>query len=407
MTSHPSRSLAGMGLRRALFASVPAGRFARWPANVSRTSAPARSTRWGRSSLVRLASSVLVIVGVLGASPTRAATEPPTQPSGESKQLPAAERPQIYDPASNASKDLEAALARAKADHSRVLIQWGGNWCIWCHRLHDLFKSDPAIRKLLRDEYQVVLIDIGRRDKNMDLAEKYHADLDQGVPFLTVLASDGTLVQHQETGSLERGDGVKAHDPAKVLALLEAHRAPQVAAQDVLDAALARAKQENKGVLLHFGAPWCGWCKRLESWLHADEVQRVLEPALVLVKIDVDRFTGGRQVLDRFAGGISTGLPFSVTLSSGGEVVGASFIDGANIGFPTTDPEITHVGAMIRAAAARIDARELEAILARLRPEPAKGDGPKSVPATKLKPMSPSAPSRDPGVDASKDSGPD
>jgi thiol-disulfide isomerase/thioredoxin len=63
-----------------------------------------------------------------------------------------------------------------------VLIQWGANWCGWCHLLHEKFKSDPKLAHELMYEYDVVLIDIGKGDKNMDLAEGYGADLKKGFP---------------------------------------------------------------------------------------------------------------------------------------------------------------------------------------------------------------------------------
>lgn len=74
-----------------------------------------------------------------------------------------------------------------------------------------------------------------------------------GYPYLTVLDGAGKVVTHQETGSLE--DGPK-HDPAKVMAFLEKHQAPYRDAQELLDAALARAKEAEKRVFLSFEAPW-------------------------------------------------------------------------------------------------------------------------------------------------------
>lgn len=52
-------------------------------------------------------------------------------------------------------------------------------------------------------EYDVVLLDVGRFDKNLDLAAKYGADIKSGVPYITILDSTGKLVVNQETGSLE------------------------------------------------------------------------------------------------------------------------------------------------------------------------------------------------------------
>jgi thiol-disulfide isomerase/thioredoxin len=165
----------------------------------------------------------------------------------------APERPPVYDEAADARTDIAAALAVAARKNKRVLIQWGGNWCGWCIKLHDLFASDRTIAMKILYEYEVVTVDIGHWDKNLDLVEHYGADIqNNGVPFLTVLDADGNVLVNQDTGSLEEGDH---HDPALVLAFLEAHQAPYPEAEVLLADALRRAGQEGKRLFLAFGAP--------------------------------------------------------------------------------------------------------------------------------------------------------
>ncbi|HOW19271.1 MAG TPA: DUF255 domain-containing protein, partial [Phycisphaerae bacterium] len=48
-------------------------------------------------------------------------------------------RDPIYNEKADAKAQIAEALARAKRDNKRVLIMWGGNWCKWCYRLHDVF----------------------------------------------------------------------------------------------------------------------------------------------------------------------------------------------------------------------------------------------------------------------------
>lgn len=102
-------------------------------------------------------------------------------------------------------------------------------------------------------EYRVVHVQAGDTEANDPLAARYGADLTKGYPYLTVLDAQGRPVVHQETGALEDGP---QHDAAKVLAFLEQHQAPPQSAQDLLDAALARARLEQKRVFLAFEAPW-------------------------------------------------------------------------------------------------------------------------------------------------------
>lgn len=160
----------------------------------------------------------------------------------------------VYDESANAEHDIQAALAVAAKENTRVLIQWGANWCGWCTLLHGLFNEDRTIARTLLYEYEVVYVDIGRWDKNLELAEEFGADFQSnGVPYLTVLDGEGNVITHQETGSLE--DGPK-HDPEKVLNFLTEHQAEYLAAEDLLNDALAEAGRIHKRVFLTFGAPW-------------------------------------------------------------------------------------------------------------------------------------------------------
>jgi thiol:disulfide interchange protein len=158
-----------------------------------------------------------------------------------------------YDEKADAKKDIAKAVARAKKDNKRVLVMYGANWCGWCHKLHDLFESDREVRRALRYDYELVLVDIGRFDKNLDVYDGFGADRKAGVPFLIVLGSDGKPVVHQATGPLEVGP---KHDPKKVLEFLKKSAPEPVDAEKVLREAFKRAAKEKKNVLVHLGAPW-------------------------------------------------------------------------------------------------------------------------------------------------------
>ncbi|TAH35564.1 MAG: thioredoxin family protein [Planctomycetota bacterium] len=160
---------------------------------------------------------------------------------------------QVYDTKADARADIAAALAKAGEENQRVLIQWGGNWCGWCVKLNDILTKDQDLGHELLYEYQVVHVDVGQFDKNLDLAAQYGARIQDGVPFLTVLGADGKVLANQETGGFEV-DG--RHDPKKLLEFLKGYRAAPWKAEELLQNALARAAKEEKQVLLMFGAPW-------------------------------------------------------------------------------------------------------------------------------------------------------
>ncbi|CAG0993063.1 hypothetical protein PHYC_02405 [Phycisphaerales bacterium] len=257
----------------------------------------------------------------------------------------------VYDEKADVKADVSAALARAAKDNKRVLIQWGGNWCGWCIMLDKICTTDPEIKKTLGYEYEVVHVDIGRFDKNTDLVAQYGADIKSGVPYLTVLGADGKVVKNQETGSLEveKGavkDGI-GHDRAKVLVFLQ-ESAAMPRAEDVLARAKSEAAREGKVVFLHFGAPWCGWCHRLENWMARPEIAAVLGKEFVDCKIDEDRMVGGKDLEKKFnpKGG---GIPWIAFVDGEGKVLATSDEPGkGNIGFPAQPNEIAHFEAMLK-----------------------------------------------------------
>jgi thiol:disulfide interchange protein len=129
--------------------------------------------------------------------------------------------PDIYDTKADGHQQIAAALKRAGAARKHVLLMFGANWCIWCHRLHATLKSDTALAAYLASHYEVVLIDLNTRNgtkRNASVNERYGNPMQHGLPVLVVLDAAGKPLTTQETGALESG---AKHDPRKVMAFLE------------------------------------------------------------------------------------------------------------------------------------------------------------------------------------------
>lgn len=132
--------------------------------------------------------------------------------------------PDIYDPQADGFVLINAALQQARAENKRVLLDFGANWCPWCHLLHQLFTSDDSVRRKLAASYVVVMIDVNKRKgtaRNAAVNEKYGNPIKAGLPVLVLLDADGRQLVTQETGAFEKSGGAEADDPAKVLAFLE------------------------------------------------------------------------------------------------------------------------------------------------------------------------------------------
>src|SRR5262249_36985411 len=194
----------------------------------------------------------------------------------------------------------------------------------WCRKLHALFESDAAIHKLLRDEYELAMVDNQAPHADELLKECKAAlspeELQKGVgfPFLAVLDGDGKVVTAQRTDPLEVADHPA---PAKVKDFLARWVAEPKGARKVVDDALARAASEDKRVLVHFGAPWCGWCRRLDAFLAREDVAAILGRDYLDAKVDIDRMAGGKDVLARYRPDNSGGIPWYAILDAQGKVM--------------------------------------------------------------------------------------
>jgi ketosteroid isomerase-like protein len=121
------------------------------------------------------------------------------------RQLPEPEKfdTELYAPPEQAAAEISAALAKAANEHKRVILMFGGNWCIDCHVLNAALHS-KANDPILSANYVLVHVNIGEESKdNLDIAAKYDTPLDKGVPALCVLDPDGKVVYSQKQGEFE------------------------------------------------------------------------------------------------------------------------------------------------------------------------------------------------------------
>jgi len=142
--------------------------------------------------------------------------------SGSAKDAPAATYLiGAFDPSRDAEKDLRDAVALAGKSGRRVLMDVGGQWCVWCRRLDTLIAADAGLRAFRDSNYVTLKVNWSPENKNVALLSKYPKI--PGYPHFFVLEKDGTFLHSQDTGELEKGKG---HDPEKVLAFLKAWAPP-------------------------------------------------------------------------------------------------------------------------------------------------------------------------------------
>ncbi len=128
--------------------------------------------------------------------------------------------PYPYDEKADADAQLAAAIAKAKAQNKRVLIDLGGNWCGDC-RILAATMDLPEVKAWLDRHFVLVIIDIGRMDRNLQIPAKYgiHEKI-AGVPALLVYdpATGKQLVGKAQISALEDARHLHPQDLANWLA---------------------------------------------------------------------------------------------------------------------------------------------------------------------------------------------
>jgi thiol:disulfide interchange protein len=108
----------------------------------------------------------------------------------------------LYSETSNATADIAAALVRARREHKRVILDFGGNWCGDCQVL-DIYYHQSPNSEILANNFILVHVDIGHMDRNVDVAKKYNVPITKGVPALAVIDAHGNLLYSEHEKEFE------------------------------------------------------------------------------------------------------------------------------------------------------------------------------------------------------------
>lgn len=106
-----------------------------------------------------------------------------------------------YNEAADARAEVQQAIAAAQAAKVPALLVFGANWCPDCRVLDLAFKEGTAAPLIAKD-FRVVKVDVGRFNKNVDLAEQYGVTLKKGIPAVAVVGADGKPLYVTKEGEL-------------------------------------------------------------------------------------------------------------------------------------------------------------------------------------------------------------
>ena len=101
--------------------------------------------------------------------------------------------PLPYDEKVVDSLQLDEFIDLSISKGKQPVVIFGGNWCPDCRILEGTLAM-PTIKKFLQQHYQVMHIDIGRYDRNMDLMDHLKIESKKGVPRVVILDLEKNIV---------------------------------------------------------------------------------------------------------------------------------------------------------------------------------------------------------------------
>jgi thioredoxin 1 len=107
----------------------------------------------------------------------------------------------MYSETADAKAEIRQALAQAAKTGVPVLVIFGANWCGDCAIL-DMAIKHGASAPLVAKEFNVVKVNVGRFDRNVDIAQSYGVPLKNGIPAVAVLSPKNQVVYVTREGEL-------------------------------------------------------------------------------------------------------------------------------------------------------------------------------------------------------------
>lgn len=137
--------------------------------------------------MIRQAWLFAALLSALHAVPVHAATDVET---GNPEASP-------FDAKADARADVNAALARAKSGNRMVMVVMGANWCHDSRALAG-WLSQPHFAAMIVSRYELVYVDVGYKDRNIEIARRFGIKSIKGTPTVLIVNGDGRLLNKKD-----------------------------------------------------------------------------------------------------------------------------------------------------------------------------------------------------------------
>ena len=134
-----------------------------------------------------------------------------------------------YDEQIDAASMVDTARRQAARERRFLMVTFGANWCLDCWTLHNHLSSEP-VASYTRDHFRFVNVDVGKFNRNRDVAESLGVSLTRGIPVAVFFGPGGEIIGTTNNGELEPSRHYSSQQILKfVRDVVERHR---VAAPD-------------------------------------------------------------------------------------------------------------------------------------------------------------------------------
>jgi len=104
----------------------------------------------------------------------------------------------IFSPTTEISTQIEQTLIAAKSQNKQALFVLGAQWCHDSRGLAQKF-STPQMQAILKNNYQVLFIDVGYLEKGFDVVKQFNLPVYYGTPTVIIVEPNSAKILNRST----------------------------------------------------------------------------------------------------------------------------------------------------------------------------------------------------------------
>ena len=107
----------------------------------------------------------------------------------------------VYRSKARPENEIDAALRMARQRRHFLMVEFGADWCGDCRALAANLAT-PELQEYFKQHFDLLKVDVGQFDRNVDLAKSVGVDINQGIPTAVFFAPDGKRIGATNQGEL-------------------------------------------------------------------------------------------------------------------------------------------------------------------------------------------------------------